>query len=130
MKHLATSSAVEFGMPDRDLRWRLKMIAAQVDPLEGDVDEWIDASYDAWSNLYDEEAKDPDGGVAQVFIREDPSAPHYPILIHHDPQVRGFGFAERAKRPRWDAVRSAFGDFVVAATERMRLRTGLRDGTV
>ena len=38
-----------------DLRWRLKMVAAQLDGTEGALEHWIDASYTSWSRFYDDE---------------------------------------------------------------------------
>jgi cellulose biosynthesis protein BcsQ len=37
-EHLSRSAGIQFGMPDDDLRWRLKMVAAQVDKTEGAVE--------------------------------------------------------------------------------------------
>jgi len=58
LEHLAKSKGVEYGMPDEDLRWRLKMVAAQIyDKTEGALASWVEASYDTWSALYDDESK-------------------------------------------------------------------------
>ena len=76
LEHLAKSKGVAYGMQDEDLRWRLKMVAAQIDKTEGALTSWIEASYETWSSLYDDESKTPsDGPNAQVFARDDANAP-------------------------------------------------------
>jgi hypothetical protein len=118
-EHLSRSAGIRFGMPDDDLRWRLKMIAAQVDKTEGAVASWLDASYDAWSALYDDEAKATEGSPAVTFVRDDPSAPHHPFTIYYDGGLRGRGLVEVSQRPPWPVVEAAFGEFLVEATARL-----------
>lgn len=122
-EHLSRSQAVRFGMPEADLRWRLKMVAAQVDKTDGAIAKWRDASYRTWEALYDGEA--PGGlpnGVdpeAQTFEIDEPNAPHYPLTVYFDMGFRGLDLVNPEKRPPWGAVEAAFGDFLESATERL-----------
>jgi cellulose biosynthesis protein BcsQ len=120
LEHLAKSKGVTYGMPDEDLRWRLKMVAAQIDKTEGALANWIEASYDTWSALYDDESKTPgDGPSAQIFARDDFNAPHYPLPVYFDGGLRGVALADSAERPPWSVVEATFGAFLVAATARL-----------
>jgi len=118
-EHLSRSAGLGFGMPDDDLRWRLKMVAAQVDKTEGAVASWLDASYDTWSALYDDEGKATEGDLAETFIRDDPSAPHHPLTIYYDGGLRGLGLVNDSQRPPWPVVEAAFGEFLAGATTRL-----------
>lgn len=133
-EHLARSHGVDFGMPERDLRWRLKMVAAQIDKTEGAVRRWVDSSYDAWSPLYDgEPIDDLATGVkeprAQTFMRDEVDAPHHPLTVYFEPQMRGVDLLDDARRPPWSSIEAAFGEFLVGATRRLQLR-GDGDGGV
>ena len=120
LEHLAKSKGVQYGMPNEDLRWRLKMVAAQIDRTEEALGCWVDSSYDQWSALYDDESKGADGGPsAQTFVRDDPDAPHHPLPIYFDGGLRGMSLAHVSKRPPWPAVESAFDLFLKAASERL-----------
>jgi len=118
-EHLSRSAAVHFGMPDEDLRWRLKMVAAQVEKTEGAVANWLESSYEAWSSLYDDEGKATEENPAVTFVREDPSAPHYPLTVYYDGDLRSLGLADVSQRPPWPVVDAAFGDFLNKATMRL-----------
>ena len=52
--HLRMAATVTWGMPDDDLRWRLKMVAAQLDAEESALERWIDQAHSSWSLFYDE----------------------------------------------------------------------------
>jgi len=120
LEHLAKSKGVEYGMPDEDLRWRLKMVAAQLDKTEGALASWVEASYEAWSALYDDESRTRDDGPsAQTFARDDFDAPHYPLPVYFDGGLRGVALADGAARPLWPAVEAAFGAFLASATARL-----------
>jgi hypothetical protein len=116
LEHLSRSKGVRFGMPDEDLRLRLKMVAAQLDRTESAFASWVDASYEVWSSLYDEE-----GEGAVTFVRDEPSAPHHPLSIYFESGLRGIDLAEAAHRPVWSAIEAAFGDFLAGASARLRL---------
>lgn len=119
-EHLARSKGVEFGMPDNDLRWRLKMVAAQIDRTEGALASWVEASYEAWSALYDDESRSPGAGPpAQTFARDDRAAPHYPLPVYYDPGLRGVSLVDTAGRPPVAVVEAAFGSFLDVATARL-----------
>lgn len=120
LAHLAKSKGVVYGMRDEDLRWRLKMVAAQIDKTEGALASWVEESYEAWSALYDDESKTPgDGPSAQIFARDDFNAPHYPLPVYFDGGLRGVALADSAERPPWPVVEAAFGAFLAAATARL-----------
>jgi MinD-like ATPase involved in chromosome partitioning or flagellar assembly len=118
-EHLSRSAGLRFGMPDDDLRWRLKMVAAQVDKTEGAVASWLDASYDTWSRLYDDEGKATEENPAVTFVRDDTSAPHHPLTFYYDGGLRGLGLVDVSLRPPWPVVEAAFGEFLVGATRRL-----------
>lgn len=118
-EHLARSGGVRFGMPDDDLRWRLKMVAAQVEKTEGAVASSLDSSYDAWSALYDDEGKAPEAIPAPTFVRDEPSAPHHPLTVFYEQGLRGAGLVDASRRPPWPVVEAAFGEFLEGATARL-----------
>lgn len=120
-EHLARAKGVEFGMPDADLRWRLKMVAAQIDKTEGAFSAWIEASYETWSALYDDQSRSdgPADTSSQNFERNESSAPHYPLPVYFDAVMRGVNLTDPEGRPPWAAVESAFGAFLEEATARL-----------
>lgn len=122
-EHLARARSVEFGMPEEDLRWRMKMVAAQVDKTEDALASWVDASYSTWSALYDGDAEAGDelaGSVrAQTFERDELSAPHYPLPIYFDSGLRGISLSDSSQRPVWNAIEAAFGAFLTEASARL-----------
>lgn len=128
-RHLANARSVAVGMADDDLRWRLKMVGAQVDAMELARLRFVDRSYSLWiDELYDAEVdpeeeqtrRDLDLPVPEnVFDREHDSAPHFPLFVQFDPRVRGFNLTDRQARPDWSVVETAFGDFFAGATARL-----------
>lgn len=119
-EHLAKSNGVKYGMPDEDLRWRMKMVAAQVDKTEGALANWVELSYETWSALYDDESRTRDESLsAQTFARDDRDAPHYPLPVYFDGGLRGIALTDSAERPPWAVVEAAFGEFLAAATVRL-----------
>lgn len=120
LEHLARSKGIAYGMPDEDLRWRLKMVAAQIDKTEGALTSWVEASYETWSGLYDDESRTAgDGPAAQIFARDDTNAPHYPLTVYFDGGLRGVALTDSAERPPWAVIETAFGAFLTAATVRL-----------
>ena len=123
-RHLSKARSVSLGMADDDLRWRLKMIGAQIEPTESAELRFKDTSYEVWSELYDdgvtieEEEKLRDSGkpIPQVFERKDESAPHFPLFVQFDPRVRSFDLINQENRPDWSVIETAFGDFFSGAT--------------
>jgi hypothetical protein len=115
-------------MPDEDLRWRLKMVAAQLDPTEGALDRWVGNAYSCWLGFYDAETKDgeeEDGQSqepserAQTFERADEAAPHYPMPILFDSRLRGLNLVAPDERPDWSFIEATFGRFLKDATARL-----------
>ncbi len=126
-RHLSKARSVSLGMADDDLRWRLKMIGAQIDPTESAKLRFEDASYSVWSELYDagvtieeeEKLRNSNKLIPQVFEREDENAPHFPLFIQFDTRVRSFDLINQENRPDWSVIETAFGNFFSGATSRM-----------
>lgn len=127
-QHLSHSRAVAMGMADDDLRWRLKMVGAQLDATESAKLRFTDRSYGIWSDeLYDagisteeEDAlKASASPVPQVFEREDDNAPHSPLFVQFDSRVRDFDLIHPANRPDWKIIETAFGLFFSEAFARV-----------
>ncbi len=116
-RHLSRSTAIRWGMPEDDLRWRLKMVAAQVEPNQAASEAFLDRSYSAWTALYDEEDEVRPG--AHVFERDDPQAPHHALAIAFDPRLRSIDLVDPARRPEAAFIRSVFGSFVDGAAARL-----------
>lgn len=116
-EHLRMARSVAWGMPDNDLRWRLGMVAAQVEPTETAKLRFVERSYETWLEFYDEE-NETSVGVAQVFNRED-TGPHQPAFIGFDPRVKFFDLIDPRAWPSWQAVEYAFGEFFPPATTRL-----------
>ncbi|ANB78129.1 hypothetical protein AYM40_37780 (plasmid) [Paraburkholderia phytofirmans OLGA172] len=111
--HLAGSEAVVHGMGrDSDLRWRLKMVAAQTPPVEDARRKWISASYSAWTQFYDDETAENVGDFEPVvFDRDSLEAPHYPLFINFDLGVRSLVLNNIEEKPEWTYVSGIFNDF-------------------
>lgn len=120
-EHLRTSGAVARGMgDDEDLRWKLKMVAAQTPPREDARREWVESSYSRWTNLYDDEQSDNVSGFrAEVFALGDREAPHYPLFVNFDVGVRSLALTDVSAKPEWDYVRGVFSDFFEGLDSRL-----------
>ena len=129
-RHLKKARSIAAGMADEDLRWRMKMVAAQLEPTESDRWRFKNASYETWTDeLYDAELTEEEtnrlrqNGQAvpepQLFDLEDTNAPHYPLFIQFEPRIRSFDLIQPEVRPEWSVVETAFGDFFVTAKERL-----------
>lgn len=122
-EHLATARSVKWGMPDEDLRWRLRMIAAQIDATEAAKTRFIENSYGTWLALYDAEAdSEPDNEVQNTvhsFSPKDEEGPHYPLFIRFDLKVKGLDLINHENRPEWNMIQDMFGDFFSGATDRL-----------
>lgn len=111
--HLRTAKSVQHGMGnDDDLRWRLKMIAAQTEPNESAKRSWVQASYDAWTRFYDDEREAAtDDFQPQVFDRWSAEAPHFPYFVNFDPAVRSLSLTTPDSKPDWAFIQGIFGEF-------------------
>jgi hypothetical protein len=114
--HLQVARGVSFGMPEQDLRWRLKMVAAQVEPTEAALESWLGRSYLTWTEFYDDEERE---GHGPVFDQKDEAAPHYPLPISFDSRIRGMNLVDPDQRPDWGFVSAAFGPFLEKAVLRV-----------
>lgn len=119
--HLRLSRSVSRGMgDDEDLRWKLKMVAAQTPPNEADRRAWVERSYDEWNDFYDDESADPTAEFSPtVFARGDNEAPHFPLFVTFDAGVRSLTLRDVESRPSWDFVQAIFGDFFSGAEQRL-----------
>lgn len=126
--HLSSSRSIDVGMEDNDLRWRLKMVGAQIDPTDSALLSFKDNSYSVWSDeLYDagissdeEDVIRAIGGIVpQVFEREDDNAPHSPLVVNFDSRVKSFDLINHENRPDWRMIEAAFGDFFKEASARV-----------
>lgn len=125
-RHLRHARSVHFGMPDEDLRWRLKMVSAQIEVTQGAREAAVEIAYEIWTELYDDQtevrikpAVTSAPPHAKVFSPGDEEAPHHPVAITFDPRVRTFEFLTPEGRPTLDVVESVFGRFLALATERL-----------
>lgn len=127
-EHLSKSRSVAVGMNDTDLRWRLKMIGAQVEPNESAKRRFTDTCYGIWSDeLYDvgvttdEEKALRNLGlpIPQVFERMEDNAPHSPLFIQFDLSVKNFDLINSENLPDWRVIETAFGEFFSGATARL-----------
>jgi cellulose biosynthesis protein BcsQ len=127
-EHLSNSRSVAVGMNDADLRWRLKMVGAQLEPTESAKRHFTDTCYGVWSEaLYDvgvtndeeETLKESNQQVPVVFELEQDNAPHAPLFVHFDSGVKGFDLIQSENRPDWRVIEAAFGDFFSGATARL-----------
>jgi hypothetical protein len=119
-QHLSHSRGITWGMPDNDLRWRLKMVGAQLDATETAVDKYIGSSYTTWLNLYDDEALSGSASERpQLFDRGDEGAPHYPLVTYFDSRLRGASLVARESRPPWEIIEASFGHFLKGAENRL-----------
>lgn len=127
-EHLSKSRSVAVGMEDDDLRWRLKMVGAQLVPTEAAQRRFTDTCYSVWSEtLYDtgvrfedeEVLKDNHQPVPVSFELADDNAPHGPLVVHFDASVKGFDLTDIENRPDWRVIESAFGGFFANATARL-----------
>lgn len=127
-EHLRQSRNVAVGMDDSDLRWRLKMVGAQLEPTESAKRRFTDTCYGIWSDeLYDagvtsdeEDAlRKSNQAVPVVFELEQDNAPHAPLFVHFDSGVKNFDLINGGNRPDWRVIDAAFGDFFAGATARL-----------
>jgi cellulose biosynthesis protein BcsQ len=113
--HLRHAPSVSGGMGyDTDLRWKLKMVAAQTPPREDARRASVDNSYRVWNQFYDDETAADEGSgdfKPHVFDRDDIEAPHHPLFINFDVGVRGLSLVDAAARPEWGFVEGIFQDF-------------------
>ena len=111
--HLRLSASVAKGMgDDNDLRWKLKMVAAQTLPRDDFRRKWINDSYEAWAKFYDSEA---DGSVdfqPEVFDRDAKEAPHFPLFVNFELAFRSLPLNQPDALPDWEFARGIFGDFI------------------
>ncbi|MBK1705831.1 KGGVGR-motif variant AAA ATPase [Halochromatium glycolicum] len=114
-KHLRWSPAVEYGMPDRDLRWRLTTVGAMSGGMERDFDALRGHSYATWQSLYDEE-QEPTPGTPE---ETDEGMPHWPLPVYSVDDLRGASFQEPDLAPARHVMERAFEGFFDTATRQL-----------
>lgn len=120
-EHLKLSRSVSKGMGnDNDLRWKLKMVAAQTSPNEAARRDWVERSYNEWTGFYDDESAPATSGFEpEVFAKDDSEAPHHPLFVNFDIGVRALSIKDAENRPNWDFIQGIFGDFFMGAKQRL-----------
>lgn len=119
-KHLMQSRSVQWGMPDHDLRWRLKMVASQLAGGEQEFKNANSKSYQLWwTHFYDAPSPEINGTQAQSFLEEEDIAPHYLIPIYFESLLAKKSLLDKNHRPAWEVVERAFGTFITEATKRL-----------
>lgn len=127
-EHLGKSRSVAVGMADADLRWRLKMVGAQLEPTESAQRRFTDTCYGVWSDaLYDvgvtndeeQTLKESHQPVPVVFELGQDNAPHDPFVVQFDSRVKSFDLIQSQNLPDWRVIETAFGEFFAGATARM-----------
>ena len=113
--HLKSSPAVEYGMPDRDLRWRLNTVGSMVGPTLADFEALRGASFALWSQLYDEE----EAPSLDTPEEHDESMPHWPLQIVRDDAMRGASFENPDRAPTEKVLDGVYGDFFERAGHRL-----------
>ncbi|SFD43746.1 CobQ/CobB/MinD/ParA nucleotide binding domain-containing protein [Thiohalospira halophila DSM 15071] len=119
-EHLRWSPAVEYGMPDRDLRWRMSMVGAMAGGTERDFENLRDRSYAAWQLLYDEE-QEPSPGTPE---ESDESMPHWPLPVYAAEELRGASFHDPDNGPAPVVLEGAYRDFFDRAGSRLLGNSG------
>lgn len=120
-EHLKYSQSVSQGMgSDDDLRWKLKMVAAQTNPTDSARRDWLARSYTEWTSFYDDESVIADGNfMPHAFARDDDEAPHSPLFINFDTGVRSARLNSVEERPNWEFIQGLFGEFFAGAEQRL-----------
>lgn len=113
--HLKSSPAVEYGMPDDDLRWRLSTVGSMVGPTPKDFEALRGESFALWSQLYDEE-KEPSLDTPE---EHDESMPHWPLRIGGNDSMRGASFEDPDRAPTEKVLEATYGDFFQRAGQRL-----------
>jgi hypothetical protein len=114
-KHLRWSPAVEYGMPDRDLRWRLTTVGAMAGGMERHFESLRGHSYATWQSLYDEE-RQPSPGTPE---ETDQYMPHWPLPVYSVEELRGASFHDPDLAPARHVMERAFEGFFDAATRQL-----------
>lgn len=120
-EHLRNAKSVAQGMGhDDDLRWKLKMVAAQTEPRMEARRAWVQASYSVWNRFYDDEsAAESDRFEPAVFDRDSSEAPHFPLFINFDSAVRSLILTTPDDEPDWPFIQGVFGEFFVGVEARL-----------
>jgi MinD-like ATPase involved in chromosome partitioning or flagellar assembly len=118
-EYIRQSRQIQWGHQEEDLRCRLKMVAAQIDPTEEAFDEFKKASFDVWLDFYDFEDYTASDGRNSTFNSDDENAPHYPTPINFSDALRGFQGWVSGKTIREDILKPAFDKFCSLWTSRI-----------
>ncbi|CAK0742839.1 conserved hypothetical protein [uncultured Gammaproteobacteria bacterium] len=116
--HLQQSRCVQPGMPNNDIRWRLKMVAAQLGREDQDFEDAVRCSHDTWKSLYD---------APLEVLESHTDRPHYPIPIYSESLLSRKSLVLPGQCPPWSVVEKAFGRFITEATARLFETKGASD---
>ena len=119
-EHLRWSPAVEYGMPDHDLRWRLSTVGALAGAAPSDFEGLRGRSYAAWQCLYDEEQE----ASPETPDETDQSMPHWPIPVYAVEELRGASFHDPDNAPAPNVLERAYREFFDVAGRRLQINTG------
>lgn len=118
-EHLSKSNQVKWGEQDKDLRSRLKMVAAQISSTEEQKNHCVLASFDSWRDFYDQESEVSSNNISYALYEE--AAPHFPTPIYFADPLRGFLGWEKGETIREEVLEIAFGEFCNSWTSRLEL---------
>lgn len=115
LEHLHCSPAVEWGMPDNDLRWRMSMVGAMTGGSASELESLREHSYSVWQNLYDQEAE----ATPDTPGEADENMPHWPIPVYEVSELSGASFRDPGKVPSKGVLARAFKEFFDIAAQRV-----------
>ncbi len=119
-EHLRWSPAVEYGMPDHDLRWRLSMVGAMAGGTAQDFEDLRGRAYAVWQWLYDEEQE----ASPETPEETDQSMPHWPLPVYAVEELRGAAFHDPDSAPASGVLERAYRGFFDLAGSRLLANTG------
>lgn len=122
--HLRWSPAIEHGMRDDDLRWRLSTVGAMAGGTREAMVSLQERSYETWLSLFDEEPED----AVSVGTPElnDQGSPHWPLPVYAVSELRDASFHDPEYAPQSAVLERAYQAFFQIADE--RLSSGLDGG--
>lgn len=114
-RHLRASPAIEHGMPDHDLRWRLSTVGAMIGHRPRDFADLRGQSYATWQLLYDQELH----ATPETPDETDENMPHWPLPVYAVDFLRGASFHDSAERPVPIVIEQAYQRFFDIADRRL-----------
>jgi hypothetical protein len=103
-----------------DWRWKLKMVHALAQPDSESHKRFVDSVYPIWTETLYEMSNEEDVGTFG-FGLEDAIAPHYPLRILFEPQLRRLDLSEEITPELEQVLLGAFGLFIDGFRERLEV---------